>query len=93
MVETVRFITYTKGEVTTGSLQVSAKGKWGWGGVAARNGLQLDNLGNGLRWESCIYWMLSESRTNSMWLGLSKILFTEGDEDEVVIGKETVLHG
>lgn len=71
---------------------MSAKGKWGWGGVAARNGLQLDNLGDDLRrWESCIYWMLSESRTNSM-VGFVKILFTEGDEDEVVTGKETVTH-
>lgn len=40
-----------------------SKGKMGMGGVAARNGLQLDNLGNGLRrWESCIYWMLSEKQ-------------------------------
>ena len=37
------------------------------GGTAARNGLQLDNPGDGLRrWEAYIYWMLSESRTNSM---------------------------
>ena len=57
---------------------MSERGEWGWG-VAARNKLQLDNLGDSLRrWESSIYWMLSESRTNSM-TGFVKNLIHRGE--------------